>query len=57
MAVQMMHFNFCRAHQTLTKAKKGIKTTPAMAAGLTDYVWTVEEVLEKMTAQIGSAIS
>ncbi len=46
-----LHFmpnNFCRPHQTLTKAAKGIKTTPAMAAGVTDHVWTVEEILEKM---------
>lgn len=43
-----MHYNFCRAHQTLTKANGGIKTTPAMASGLTDHVWTVEEILEKM---------
>lgn len=41
----MIH-NYCRAHITLTKAAGGIKTTPAMAAGLTDHVWTVEEILE-----------
>jgi transposase-like protein/IS1 family transposase len=33
------HFNFCRVHKSL-----GGKT-PAMAAGLTDHVWTVEELL------------
>lgn len=37
-----MFYNYCRPHQTLTKAAKGIKTTPAMASGLTDHVWTVE---------------
>src|SRR5271157_304051 len=31
-------YNFCRAHQTL-------KATPAMAAGLTDHVWSVGELL------------
>jgi hypothetical protein len=31
-------YNFCRVHST-------IKKTPAMAAGLTDHVWTVEELL------------
>src|ERR1035437_3631244 len=31
-------YNFCRVHQTL-------KVTPAMAAGLTDHVWTIEELL------------
>jgi hypothetical protein len=45
-----MHYNFCRAHQTLTKANGGIKTTPAMAAGLTDHVWTAEELIERMDA-------
>lgn len=43
----MIH-NFCRSHITLTKANGGIKQTPAMAAGLTDHVWTVEEILEKI---------
>jgi hypothetical protein len=43
-----MFYNFCRPHQTLTKANGGIKTTPAMAAGLTDHVWTVEEILALM---------
>jgi IS1 family transposase len=43
-----MFYNYCRPHQTLTKAAKGIKTTPAMAAGLTDHVWKVEEILAQM---------
>jgi len=46
-SLHFMYYNFCRAHTTLTKAAK-VKTTPAMAAGVTDHVWTVEEVLEKM---------
>jgi len=33
------YYNFCRKHQTLKKR------TPAMAAGLTDHVWSVEELL------------
>jgi len=33
-----MHYNFCRIHQTL-------RITPAMEAGLTDHVWTLEEVV------------
>ncbi len=44
-----MYYNFCRPHQTLTKesGKKGnrIATTPAMAAGVTDHVWTVAEMI------------
>ena len=50
-----MYYNFCRPHATLTKAKKGVHETPAMAAGVTDHVWTLEEVLGLMgpTVQIG----
>ena len=44
-ALSMMHYNFCRAHTTLTRNATGIHTTPAMAAGLTDHVWTLAEVL------------
>lgn len=33
-----MWFNFCRVHAT-------IKTTPAVASGLADHVWSVEELL------------
>jgi hypothetical protein len=33
---------------TLTKAAGGIQTSPAMAAGLTDHVWTIEEMLAMM---------
>lgn len=47
-SLHFMFYNFCRPHQTLTKAAKGRKTTPAMACGLTDRVWTVETILEKM---------
>jgi hypothetical protein len=35
----MAFFNFCRVHQTL-------RVTPAMQAGLTDHIWTVQELLE-----------
>jgi len=37
-ALHFMHYNFCRIHQTL-------RVTPAMAAGVADHVWTLEEVL------------
>jgi IS1 family transposase len=46
--IHTMHYNYCRPHQTLTQAAKGAKTTPAMACGLTDHVWTIEEVLRLM---------
>jgi IS1 family transposase len=39
-SLHFCHYNFCRAHQSL-----GPKTTPAMAAGLTDHVWTLDELI------------
>ncbi len=36
-ALHFMHYNFCRVHQTL-------RITPAMAAGVTDHIWEIEEV-------------
>ena len=47
-SLYFMFYNYCRPHTTLTKAAKGIKTTPAMAAGVTDRVWTVEDMLTRM---------
>lgn len=32
------HYNYCRVHQSL-------RITPAMASGLTNHVWTLEELL------------
>jgi IS1 family transposase len=43
-----MHYNYCRPHMTLTKNANGIKTTPAMASGLTDRVWTTQDILDRM---------
>jgi hypothetical protein len=45
-ALHFMYYNYCRSHTTLTKANRGIHTTPAMAAGLTDRIWTVYDLLE-----------
>ena len=48
-ALTVAHFNFCRVHSALkikaTETSKAIERTPAMAAGLTDHVWTVEELM------------
>lgn len=44
-ALHFMYYNFCRSHQTLTKNAKGIHTTPAMAAAVTDHVWKVAEII------------
>jgi len=48
-SLYFMHYNFCRPHQTLTRAHPHhYPTSPAMAAGLTDHVWKIEEVLALM---------
>jgi IS1 family transposase len=51
-SIHFMHYNFCRQHTTLNKAAKGIHTTPAMAAGLTDHVWKIEEILALMDGMV-----
>ena len=39
-------YNFCFPHHELSKAKhKGFPRTPAMAAGLTDHIWSICELL------------
>ena len=44
-------YNFCLAHQELSKAKHwGRACTPAMASGLTDHVWRVCELLQYKVA-------
>ena len=52
----LAYYNYCRPHKTLTRrsAPRGERrrpTTPAMAAGLTDHVWSVSELLEAVTAR------
>lgn len=37
-ALHFMYYNFCRIHQSL-------RVTPAMEAGVTDHVWTLDEVI------------
>jgi IS1 family transposase len=44
-SLHFMHYNFARPHKTLTKARKGYPTTPAMAASVADHVWTLEEIV------------
>jgi IS1 family transposase len=40
-ALHFMHYNFCRVHKTL-------RVTPAMEAGLTDHVWSMEELVSML---------
>lgn len=37
--LHFMHYNFARIHQTL-------RVTPAMAAGVADHVWEIEEIVD-----------
>ena len=39
MTLHYMYYNFCRSHETLTKANCGVRTTPAMAAAVADRRW------------------
>ncbi len=41
LALWFLYYNFCRVHMTL-------KTTPAVAAGIADHPWTVEEFLKNL---------
>jgi IS1 family transposase len=42
-AIYAVHYNFVRIH-------KSLRITPAMAAGLTDHVWSLEEVVRMAEA-------
>jgi hypothetical protein len=44
-SLHFMHYNFCRPHQTLTKAA-GKPTTPAMAAGVARFPWSLTQLAE-----------
>ena len=44
LALYFLWYNYCRVHQTL-------KTTPAVAAGLTDQVWTLERLLMELATK------
>jgi hypothetical protein len=37
-AVYFLHYNFARIHRTL-------RVTPAMAAGIADHAWSIEEIV------------
>lgn len=46
-SLHFMYYNFCRPHQSLANP---YPRTPAMAAGVSDHVWTLEEVLNLLDA-------
>lgn len=40
-ALHYMHYNFCRIH-------KSLRITPAMAAGVSDHVWDVGNIVDML---------
>ena len=49
-ALYFTYYNFCRPHTTLTKRADGYRTTPAMAAGLTDQLHDIKWLSEMVSA-------
>jgi hypothetical protein len=45
-SLHFMHYNFARAHSALGK-----QTTPAMAAGVADHVWTIQEIADLLESR------
>ena len=45
LSLYYMYYNFCRVHKTL-------RVTPAMEAGITDHVWSLEEVIKLTNIQL-----
>jgi len=41
LALYFLYYNFCRVHITL-------KTSPAVAAGIAEEVWSVEKLLDEL---------
>lgn len=46
-ALHMMHYNFVRIHQTL-------RTTPAMAAGVTNRLWEIADIVALLDQEISN---
>ena len=46
-ALHYMYYNFCRIH-------KSLRITPAMAAGVTDHVWTIADIVAIIDAEEGA---
>jgi len=46
-ALHFMYMNFVRVHQTL-------RVTPAMEAGLSDHVWSIQELVDVLPEQIAA---
>jgi IS1 family transposase len=42
-ALHYMYYNFCRVHKSLANP---YPTTPAMAAGIANHIWSIEEIVK-----------
>ena len=49
-AIHYMQYNFCRVHQTL-------RVTPAMEAGISDHVWTLDELVGLLEDNAAEAVA
>jgi len=47
-ALHYMYYNFARPHKTLSRP---YPTTPAMAAGVSDHIWTIEKITALVEAK------
>jgi len=47
-AIWFMYYNFCRVHSTL-------RVTPAMEAGISDHVWSIEEMCALLPESLSAA--
>jgi IS1 family transposase len=47
-ALHYMYYNFCRVHQTL-------RCTPAMESGITNHIWTIEELCAMLPKPVVAA--
>jgi len=48
-SLYVAHYNWCRPHEALTLDARH-QTTPAMAIGITDHVWSIGELLDAALA-------
>lgn len=53
-SLHFVYYNFARPHQTLTKANGGRTTTPAMAAGKANRVWTLIDIAGLLDGKLPS---